>query len=120
MTLRMRTDNSRSPTGFDSTFQTLQIGAKVSGPVVRDKAWFIISYQHDRSLIALTGVPQARDYDGHYMLAKLTVQPTTEHRLSAFFQTDPPRHQARCFLQSWLAGTPTVPIGGDYDAPCTP
>ncbi len=78
-----------APTGFDSEFQSLQVSSKVSGPIIRDKAWFIVSYQHSRSIIALTGVPQARDFDAHYMLAKVTFQPTTEHRLSAFFQTDP-------------------------------
>ncbi|MCB9682441.1 MAG: TonB-dependent receptor [Alphaproteobacteria bacterium] len=77
------------PTGFDSTLQTLQISAKVSGPLVQDKAWFIFSYQHDRSLIALTGIPQRRDYDGHYMLGKLTIQPSSSHRISLLFQADP-------------------------------
>jgi len=34
------------------------------------------------------------------------------------FQTDPPKHQYRCFLQSLLAGTPSVPVDGDAAAPC--
>ena len=34
------------------------------------------------------------------------------------FQTDPPKHQYRCFLASWLAGTPTVPPDGAADDPC--
>jgi hypothetical protein len=34
------------------------------------------------------------------------------------FQTDPPKHQYRCFLQSWLSGTPSVPPDGIADAPC--
>jgi len=78
-----------APTGFDSTFQSMQVASKVSGPVVRDRAWFIISYQHSRSMIANTGIPQRRDYDGHYVLAKLTVQPSSEHRFTAFVQLDP-------------------------------
>jgi len=77
------------PTGFDQTFQTLQIAAKVSGPLVQDKAWFVLSYQHDRSLIAANGIPQRRDYDGHYLLAKLTVQPNSAHRVTLLIQTDP-------------------------------
>ncbi len=77
------------PTGFDQSFQTLQVAAKVSGPLVQDKAWFVLSYQHDRSLIAANGIPQRRDYDGHYLLAKLTVQPNSAHRLTVLFQTDP-------------------------------
>ncbi|MGK0346343.1 MAG: hypothetical protein ACI855_002418 [Myxococcota bacterium] len=78
-----------APTGFDSTFQSLQVSARVSGPIVRDKAWFILSYQHDRSLIALTGVPVPRDFDAHYVLAKFTVQPSAEHRFTTFLQMDP-------------------------------
>ncbi len=78
-----------APTGFDSEFQLIQIASKISGPVVRDKAWFIISYQSSRSIIANTGIPQARDFEGHYVLAKLTVQPTPEHRFSFFVQTNP-------------------------------
>jgi len=78
-----------APNGFDSEFQSMNVSSKVSGPLVRDRAWFIISYQHARSIIANTGVPQTRDFDAHYVLAKLTLQPTAEHRLTAFFQLDP-------------------------------
>jgi len=77
------------PTGFGQTSQSLQVGSKISGPIVRDKAWFIMSYQWSRSLFNLAGTPQRQTFDGHYMLAKLTVQPTTEHRISGFFQTNP-------------------------------
>jgi hypothetical protein len=34
------------------------------------------------------------------------------------FQTDAPKHQYKCFLQSWLAGVPTVVPDGAVDAPC--
>ena len=34
------------------------------------------------------------------------------------FQTDPPKHQYSCFLQSWLTGIPTVPPDAPADAPC--
>jgi hypothetical protein len=34
------------------------------------------------------------------------------------FQTDPPKHQYRCFLQSWLRGVPSVPADDTADAPC--
>jgi hypothetical protein len=34
------------------------------------------------------------------------------------FQTDPPKHQYRCFLKSWLAGVPNVPPDGNADDPC--
>lgn len=77
------------PTDFDTNFQFLQIAARVSGPIVRDRAWFIVSYQHSRTLIANTGIPLPRDFDGHYVLAKVTVQPNAEHRLTAFAQMNP-------------------------------
>lgn len=78
-----------APTTFDQKYQVLQLSSLVSGPVVRDKAWFIISYNGVRSLIASAGVSTPRDFDGHYMLAKLTVQPSTEHRFTGFLQMNP-------------------------------
>jgi hypothetical protein len=77
------------PTDFDRSFQGLQVAGKVSGPIIRDRAWFIVSYQHSRTLIANTGIPLPRDFDGHYVLGKLTLQPSSAHRISAFLQTDP-------------------------------
>ena len=35
------------------------------------------------------------------------------------FQTEPPKHQYRCFLASFAAGrTPVVPADAPADAPC--
>ena len=34
------------------------------------------------------------------------------------FQTEGPRHQVRCFLQSVREGIPTVPVAGDVETPC--
>ncbi len=35
------------------------------------------------------------------------------------FQTDPPKREYRCFLQTWAAGqVPRVPLPGDVDGPC--
>jgi hypothetical protein len=36
----------------------------------------------------------------------------------ASFQTEPPKHQYRCFLQSFAKGTPSIPMGDVADAPC--
>ncbi|MBN2798980.1 MAG: TonB-dependent receptor [Deltaproteobacteria bacterium] len=78
-----------APTGFDSNYQNLTLASKISGPIVRDKAWFIVSYQWARSLIANTGISVPRDFDGHYVLGKATLQPTSEHRFTTFIQMDP-------------------------------
>lgn len=34
------------------------------------------------------------------------------------FQTEPPKHQIRCFLESLVKGTPRVPTLGSFDSPC--
>lgn len=78
-----------APTGFDSQFNTYSIGAKISGPIVRDKAWFIISYNAVRSRIANVGIDLPRDYEGHYVLGKITAQPSAAHRFTVFMQTNP-------------------------------
>lgn len=91
-----------APSGFDSQYQRLTIGSMVSGPIIRDKAWFIVSYQHARSLIAVNGTAQPRDYDAHYVLGKITFQPNSAHRLTAFLQTDPTT------IDNGLQGSPFV------------
>lgn len=78
-----------SPTGFDSQYTSTQIAAKIAGPLIRDRAWFIFSYEHARSLANNVGVDLPRDYDAQYVLAKLTLQPSSEHRITTFLQLDP-------------------------------
>ncbi|HEX5058779.1 MAG TPA: hypothetical protein VFV99_05425 [Kofleriaceae bacterium] len=34
------------------------------------------------------------------------------------YQVDSPKHGYRCFLASWLTGTPTLPVAASRDAPC--
>ncbi len=78
-----------APTGFDTSSTAVQVSAKLSGPIVRDRAWFILSYQHSRTLNQNVGIDLPRDYDAHYVLGKLTVQPNAEHRITSFIQLDP-------------------------------
>lgn len=78
-----------APTGFDQRYELIQISSTLAGPLVRDRAWFYIAYEKARSLIANAGIPQPRDYDSNYLLAKLIVQPSTDHRLSFLLQSDP-------------------------------
>lgn len=74
---------------FGTIAERWQVGARISGPIIRDKAWFIAAYQYSRSRYAYLGVPLPRDFDGHYVLAKLTWQPTTDHRFTVLTQTNP-------------------------------
>jgi hypothetical protein len=78
-----------APTDFDTQSETIRAGSTVSGPIVRDKVWYIASYQFTRSLISNVGIDLPRDFDGHYVFTKLTAQPTAEHRVTVIAQTDP-------------------------------
>lgn len=78
-----------APSDFESNEQALLINAKVSGPIIRDKAFFILSYQDTRRLSSFSGTPQRRDFHGHYVYGKLTFQPTSEHRFTFGLQTQP-------------------------------
>jgi hypothetical protein len=78
-----------APSEFDSKYESYDTSITITGPIVRDKAWFIVSYSKRRTLIAASGVELPRDFDGHYVLTKITVQPTTEHRFTVLMQTNP-------------------------------
>lgn len=78
-----------SPTGFDSAEQRGTAGATVSGPIVRDRVWFIGSYEYNRSLYQSVGVRLPWDFESHYFFGKITAQPSSAHRFSLTFNTDP-------------------------------
>ena len=56
-----------APTDFDSQFSSMSFNGLISGPVVRDKAFLVVSYTMERSLIARVGIDLPRDYEGHYV-----------------------------------------------------
>ena len=78
-----------APTGFDSSSTRSSFNAKLSGPIIRDQAWFIISYSRVNSLYANVGVDLPRDFEGHYIMAKLTTQPNPSHRYQVLVQSNP-------------------------------
>ncbi|MEC8278347.1 MAG: TonB-dependent receptor, partial [Myxococcota bacterium] len=107
-----------APTDFDSRFDSMSLSALVSGPIVRDRVWFIASYQYSRTLIARSGIDLPRDFDGHYVLGKLTYSPNASHRFTWLAQTNPttidntdqvtrfiyPEAQGRQAQGGWLNG----------------
>ena len=78
-----------APTGFDETSRTGQVGVIVSGPVIKDRVWFLGSYEYNRTLYSNAGIELPRDFDGHYFFGKLTAQPSSAHRLTFQFGTNP-------------------------------
>ncbi len=78
-----------APTAFDSSYEGGSVGVTLSGPLIRDKVWFLASYEYNRSLYTSVGIKNPRDYDSHYFFAKLTMQPVSAHRFTLSLTTDP-------------------------------
>jgi hypothetical protein len=77
------------------------------------------------TLLALAGrrqlpLPVSGNAAGGAATAVVVQHPSdgVEDGHESVFQTDAPKHQYRCFLQSWAAGLPTVVPDGAADAPC--
>jgi hypothetical protein len=76
------------------------------------------------SVIAYSGRHQvALPVTGNYgnVTAVVTQHPSDgiEDGHEMVFQTDPPKREYRCFLESWAAGqTPVLPLPGDVNGPC--
>lgn len=78
-----------APTDFDSQFSSMSFNGLISGPVVRDKAFLVVSYSMTRSLIARVGIDLPRDYENHNLYAKLTMQPTAANRFTVLSHIQP-------------------------------
>jgi hypothetical protein len=78
------------------------------------------------TMLPLTGGKQltlpAKGNAGNGAATALVVQhngDAIEDGHEVIYQTDAPKHQYRCFLQTWAQGVPTVPADGAVDDPCT-
>ncbi len=74
---------------FDYNSQSGSVSATIAGPIVRDRVWFIGSYQYERSLYTNVGIGTPMDFDAHYVFTKITMQPVSQHRISLSLNTDP-------------------------------
>ena len=85
---------------FDDTISE-QLAFTFGGPILKDKVWFFTSAQADRSISRISIDPDEiprdldrfpmvpQDWRSLYLFGKLTLQPTTDHRLWLDLQTDP-------------------------------
>jgi hypothetical protein len=73
-----------------------------------------------RAQISLPAQGNVTASDGSRVTALVIQHPSDgiEDGHEIVFQTDPPKHQYRCFLQCFLTGTPKVPTDGAADDPC--
>jgi hypothetical protein len=78
-----------APTGFDESASTVQAATTVSGPILKDKVWFLGSYEYNRTMYSNVGIALPRDFDGHYFFGKITAQPSSAHRFTLQFTTNP-------------------------------
>jgi hypothetical protein len=107
---------------------SLALGLDLAGPAYDAYAPALAKYATlesrlpltDRHEIALPASGNVVAGNGKPVTAVVVqhVQDLVEDGHEVMFQTDAPKHQYRCFLQSLLQGTPTVPADASADAPC--
>lgn len=61
----------------------------LTGPVVKDKLWFALSYEKNETETTPAGSLSTRAFEGEANLAKLTWEPAAGHRVSFQFTEDP-------------------------------
>jgi hypothetical protein len=70
--------------------QKFKLGSfTIGGPIKRDKAWFLASYEKDITSFTANGTPVTREFDGSARLLKFTFQPHANHRLDLQYSADP-------------------------------
>ena len=107
---------------------SLSLGLDLAGPAIDDPANPALAGQTSIvTVLPLSGrrqipYPAACNVlvGGDCVTGVLTQHPGDgiEDGHEAVFQTEPPKHQYRCFLKSLLTGAPTVPADAVAGAPC--
>jgi hypothetical protein len=107
---------------------SLSFGLDLAGPAIDDPANPALTGQTSiTTVLPLSGRRQIQYpvscnvmVNGDCVTAVLTQHPEDgiEDGHEVVFQTEPPKHQYRCFLKSLLTGTPKVPADAAADAPC--
>jgi hypothetical protein len=84
----------------------------VSGPVLKDKLWFLASYKYNNERYQYpdtTVVPELfRDTKGHMPYFKLTFQPQAKHTISLVYQNDYQVIENGAFPSSRISTEPTA------------
>lgn len=107
---------------------SLSFGLDLAGPAIDDPSNPALTGQTSiLTVLPLSGQRQIQYpvscnvmVGGDCVTAVLTQHPGDgiEDGHEVVFQTEPPKHQYRCFLKSLLTGTPMVPADAAADAPC--
>ncbi len=107
---------------------SLSFGLDLAGPAIDDPSTPGLAGQTSiLTVLPLSGRRQLPypvscnvEVEGNCVTAVLTQHPGDgiEDGHEVVFQTEPPKHQYRCFLKSLLQGVPVVPADAAADAPC--
>ncbi len=66
----------------------------------------------------LIDLPAAGNAEGRTAVVVQHAEDGIEDGHEVWFQTEAPKHQTRCFLESWVAGGAVVPVGGAEGDAC--
>jgi len=108
---------------------SLPLGVDLAGPAVDETAPEIAALPHILDVLPLSGrsqiaLPATQNYalaDGGTVTAVLVQEPGDgiDDGHEVVFQTEAPKHQYRCYLQSWAeTGVAKVPAAGLSTDPC--
>lgn len=65
------------------------LGATLGGPISRDRLWYFLAFQNDRSELTPDRSESTQEFEGSYYLGKLTAQLGPSWQLSAKYSADP-------------------------------
>ncbi|MBL8956100.1 MAG: hypothetical protein JNK82_35330 [Myxococcaceae bacterium] len=101
---------------------SLSLALDLAGPALDDAAE-LVDQQRALDVLPLVGrgavsLPATANRDGKTAVVVQHLSDGVQDGHEVLYQLDAPKHQVRCFLQTWLRGAPVVPPGGPADAAC--
>jgi len=101
---------------------SLSMGLDLAGPAYDDAAG-LVDQQRALDVLPFSGrgqmsLPASGNLEGKTAVVVQHREDGVQDGHEVLYQLEAPKHQYRCFLQTWLAGSPVVPPDGPADAPC--
>ena len=102
---------------------TLSHGLDLAGDALDADHPELAQFRAIEEVIGLVGgegiaLPATGNADGRTAVVVQHPEDGIEDGHEVWFQTEAPRHQTRCFLESWSVGGAVVPLGGAETDPC--
>ncbi|MDI3285627.1 hypothetical protein [Polyangium sp. 15x6] len=102
---------------------SLSLGLDLAGPPLDASHPELAVYSPLSALLSLNGrseisLPASGNIDGATAVVVQHPEDGVEDGHEVVFQTEPPKHQMQCFLESFAKGTPRVPTAAPVSAAC--